>query len=220
MTSSIRKVNLKARGKILENIKYLTSRDVTLKIETMLISPNTEHFSEINGFLHELGVRYHKLEYLIPVGHANERLLLPPEYIAQKILEFYGNKQNDTVIELTCFCLSPCMGFTQELFAIDAQDFVFNKCVDGREACYLLANGTLVPCFLFPEEDSVINVKTHDLLYEWENNPIFQGFRQTNTDCAQCGHYYHNELTERKSCNNGCATLNYIRSRQYGSKLT
>lgn len=220
MTSSIRQVNRKAREKILENLRYLTSQNVTLKIETMLIPPNTEHLSEINVFLHELGVRYHKLEYLIPVGHANEDLLLPPESIAERILEFYRNKQNDTIIELTCFCLSPCMGFTKELFEIDAEDFVFNKCVDGREACYLLSNGTLVPCFLFPEEESGINVKTHDLKHEWENNLIFQGFRQINKDCAQCGHYYHNELEGRKSCNNGCATLNFIRSQKYGSKLT
>lgn len=219
MTGNIRKVNLKARARIIENIKYLASRGVTLKIETMLISPNTDHLTEINTLLYQLGVKYHKLEYLIPVGHANEALLLPPEVITEKILDFYHRKQNDTVIELTCFCLSPCMGFAEQLFAIDAPDFVFNKCIDGRETCYLLANGTLVPCFLFPENESPINVKTHDLLDAWENHEIFAGFRQGNDDCNQCDHYQHNPNSSHPVCNNGCATLNYIKSRSFTSKI-
>lgn len=219
MTETIRAVDAKARDRLMENIRYLVSREVTLKIETMLIPSVIDHLLEINALLFQLGVRYHKLEYLIPVGHASEDLLLPPDIIIDKVLDFYCNKNNDSVIELTCFCLSPCMDFAKRLFAIEAPDFVFNKCIDGRETCYLLANGTLVPCFLFPEKDSPINVRTHNLLVEWENHPIFAGFRKTHTDCRQCAHSHHNELPGPKVCNNGCATLNYIKARDFGSKI-
>lgn len=220
MTKDIRGVHSNLRARIIENIKYLTSRNVIVKIETMLIPHNIEHLSEINEFLSDLGVKYHKLEYLIPVGYADDDLLLSPEYITDKVYEFYTNKKNDTIIELTCFCISPCMEFTKKLFDIHQKDLVFNKCIDGRESCYLLSDGTLVPCFLFPEKESDINVKTNDLLYEWENNRIFKGFRQGNEECNDCEHYYHNDIDALKVCNNGCATYNYIKNRNFISKTT
>jgi MoaA/NifB/PqqE/SkfB family radical SAM enzyme len=218
MSAEIRGVTPRGRRNLMRNLSHISERGKKLKVETMMLPQIINRLKAINDLLVSLGVMHHKLEFLVPVGQADQDLALPVDVILDAIYNFYQTKHNDCLIEMSCFYASPCMT-GHKLFDIDAEDFAFNKCVDGRESCYLLANGTPVPCFLFPDKEIDTNVKTDNLLTVWNTHPVFTGMRKSNEQCSTCGSYQHNETASRRKCNNGCAVWNYIATGSFGSLM-
>lgn len=218
MTEKVRGGTAVCRNRIIDNIRHIAGRNMKLKIETMLLPDTIDYLYEINTLLYSLGVRHHRLEFLIPVGHADSRLLMPTEVILDKIYDFMMRKQNDCLIEISCLHAAPCAN-KHKIFDLNREDLIYFKCVDGKETAYLLANGTMVPCFLFPDKECHINVNTHNLLNEWNNNPIFKGMRSANKDCSECGYFHHNTHKGKKVCNNGCTVWNYIKTGSFGNKI-
>lgn len=217
MTYKIRGGTPEDRRKLINNIKHICSRKMAIKVETMLIPDTIEYLKEINALLFSLGVIEHKLECLICVGQASKDLLIESQTILDKVLELYLNKNNQSVLILTCFPMSPCI-MDHKLFYINKPDFIFNKCIDGIETCYLLANGTLLPCFLFPDKN-ITSTET-SYLDQWENGKDFVGIRENNKKCTICDFFQNNTDASRKICNNGCSVLNYIKTNSYGSLVT
>ena len=218
MSEKVRRVTPRGRRNLMRNLQHISERGKKLKIETMMLPQTIGCLKEINDLLFSLGVRHHKLEFLVPVGQADKELTLPVETILNAIYDFYQAKTNDCLIEISCFYASPCETGHQ-LFDLEAKDFIFNKCVDGRESCYLLANGTLVPCFLFPDKEIRANVNTDNLLTVWNSHPAFTGMRMNNDQCKACGSFQHNEISGTKKCNNGCAVWNYVATGSFGSLM-
>lgn len=210
MTYNVRGGSPEDRRKLINNIKHICARKIEIKVETILIPYTIEYLKEINELLYSLGVIEHKLECLICVGQASNDLLIDSLTILDKVLELYENKSNPSVLILTCFPMSPCL-VGHKLFDIDKPDLRFNKCIDGIESCYLLANGKLLPCFLYPDE----NVEYMDTSYleQWKNGNAFVGFREQHEKCTTCDYSQNNTEASRKVCNNGCRVLNYINSK-------
>lgn len=219
MTEKVRGGTAVQRNRIMDNIQHITSRNMTLKVETILLPDTIHYLYEINALLYSLGVRHHKLEFLIPVGHADSHLPMSTEVILNNIYDFIIRKQNDSLIEITCLHAAPCF-HKHKIFDLNRDDVIFHKCVDGKETAYLLANGTMLPCFLFPDKECQINVNTHNLLTEWNSHPIFKGMRSINKDCSECEFFHHNAHKGKKVCNNGCNVWNYINTRSFANKIS
>ncbi len=151
MSMKIRRNTKQGRENLIRNITHLCERQVDMKIETMLITGTIERLKEINSLLFSLGVRKHRLEFLIPVGQTRKEIIIDYEYALDKILELYKAKENTSCIIPSCIPIAPC-NYSHELFNIRAVDLEFNKCVDGLESCYLMSNGKLLPCFIFPDD--------------------------------------------------------------------
>jgi MoaA/NifB/PqqE/SkfB family radical SAM enzyme len=210
MTDIIRGGDLKDREKLMNNIEYITKeRKKNLKVETMLLKETIQHLPNIHTFLHNLGVRHHKIEFLIPTGYANWDMMLPFTDLVDAILKTYETKKKGCILELTCCYLTPCNKEASKLYAIDDPEFIFHKCVDGKESAYLLANGDFLPCFIFPNHLIDANIYQHDLLDIWNNNEVFRIARSNNNEeCKSCEFFYkHNAKT---NCNNGCWAFLYM----------
>lgn len=210
MTTSIRKGNNFTRKKLIENLKFLAKCNIELKVETIIMKHTYKKLININKFLASLGVYHHKIQFLLPAGNANNNLILDKNTIISTIKNLYESKNKSSTIELTCYPYLACDDDCKELFNFKEMDFIYNQCIDGRSSCYLLANGKLLPCFLYPYKYSNINVKTHNLMYEFNNNKIFKKLRKDDEKCLACEKFYNNDIVGFKNCNHGCIVLDYL----------
>lgn len=189
MTKEIRKGNNNTRERLIKNLKFLSTQDVSLKVETIIMKNTIKKLKEINNFLFSIGVLHHKIEFLLPVGNANSQLMADKEDIVSAIKDLYYSKNKNSIIEITCYPFLACDMNNKDIFEIEAEDFIYNQCIDARSSCYLLANGKLLPCFLFPEEDSNIYVSKNNLMFEFEHNNIFKNLRKEDSKCLECKEY-------------------------------
>jgi radical SAM protein with 4Fe4S-binding SPASM domain len=222
MSMTIRNASPFQRKAIIASLEHIVKRNCELKVETIILPQTINKLTEINELLFDLGVKHHKIEFLIPIGNASTDLLVPIPEIEEAIMRLYANKKNDAKIEMTCYYLSPCLNSANRIFSIPSDDksFIYNKCVDGIETCYLLSNGSLVPCFLFPDNIYDTNVIEKNSLDIWNHHELFVDFRKENSDCSNCDHFYYNALKQgNKKCNNGCRVLNYLNTKAFGSKV-
>lgn len=220
MSHDIRGATAEERNHLSTNLKYLTQKKCNVKVETILLPQTIHKLVEINRCLHDLGVKHHKIEFLLPIGAADSDMLCTYGEIEDAILNLYHKKNNDSIIEMTCFYLTPCSQKTNKLFELSEKnkDFIYNECIDGHKTCYLLASGQLLPCFLFPENVYDTNVKSYNSYDIWTNHELFRNFRLDNDDCMQCEYYMRRDKGKTRKCNNGCTVLNYINSGQFASK--
>lgn len=215
MTKVVRKGNESSRKNLIKNLKFLSTQNISLKVETIIMKDTVSKLKEINDFLFSIGVLHHKLEFLLPIGNATTELMASKYEIISAIKNLYKSKNKNSIIEITCYPYLACDEDSKEIFKIEAEDFIFNKCIDVRSSCYLLANGKLLPCFLFPEEDSNIHVTSNTLMYEFEHNAVFNTLRKVDEKCLKCDKYYNNNLPGYKKCNHGCIVLDYLLSKKY-----
>lgn len=166
MSKSVRKATSINRATLIDNIKYLCDRDMDLRIETIITEKTVTHLSDINHFLCKLGVKKHKLEFLIPLGQAVDLSTIDYHVAFDAALKVYEGKDKNMKLILCCCPCTPCM-LEHDIFKIKADDFEFNHCIDGTSSCYLLANGRLLPCFIFP--DNLIKKESESYADQWLN---------------------------------------------------
>ncbi len=212
MSWSVRKASAAERLRLIENLKHLCSRGVNVKVETMLIKDTINSLKEINAFLYELGVKNHKLEFLIPMGQAKAYIQVDYYHALDKILQLWESKENDSILIPCCCPVTPCMA-PHPIFDISSDDLVFNKCIDGEESCYLLSNGTLLPCFIFP--DSEIGCRDYNYYQIWTKEDNFVGMRKRPEKCDRCD-YFYDEKNKKACCSTGCKVLNYVVNNEFG----
>lgn len=219
MSDHVRSASSLERENLIKNLEFLTLENCYVKVETILLPYTIKRLKEINSLLYKIGIRHHKIEFLIPLGNADWDMICPYQEIEEAILDLYYNKNNDSIIEMTCFYLTPCSHKVDSLFELSEKngDFIYNQCIDGYKTCYLLANGQLLPCFLFPDNIYDMNIANHNAFDLWSEHELFKNFRLDNNDCNQC-EYYTRKSNNSSKCNNGCVVLNYITSGQFGSK--
>lgn len=212
MTYSIRKGSPIERENLISNLRHLCERGMTVKVETMLIRDTVEKLYEINEFLYQLGVKYHKLEFLIPLGQAQRSKAIDYYYALDKILDLWKRKKNDSILVPCCCPVTPCMN-DHPIFDVQSDDLIFNKCIDGTESCYLLSNGTLLPCFLFP--DNQIGSQCTSYYEQWLYDKNFVGMRLPPSECTKCDYSYIDD-DSKNVCSSGCKVYNYVLEQKYG----
>ncbi|WP_053955707.1 radical SAM protein [Inediibacterium massiliense] len=215
MTNRVRGGDLTNREKLMDNIRYITQkRKKKLKVETILLKDTISDLPNIHKLLYDLGVKHHKIEFLIPTGYASWDMMLPYNKLVDTVLKTYKEKQKGCILELTCCYLTPCIEEASKLYEIDDPEFIFHKCIDGKESAYLLANGDFVPCFLLPNHLMNTNVYTNDVLDVWNNNKVFRAVRdEANQECTACDFFHKNN--SKTNCNNGCWALMYMETKSF-----
>ena len=209
MSYAVRKNTPRGRLNLINNLKHLCQRGVNVRVETMLIAGTIEYLKEINELLFAIGVKNHKLEFLIPVGQTQDEIIIDYKTVLDKVLEFYKSKENDSKIIPCCFPIPPCE-HPHKLFNLNEPDIEFNKCVDGIESCYLMSSGKLLPCFIFPEE--AVNPAGKTYLEQWQEGSAFAWFRTGHEICKNCEVSSYNVNALHGICSNGCSSYNYIRT--------
>lgn len=207
MSKSVRKATNMNRLALIENIKYLCDRHMDIRIETIITEKTLAHLCEINKFLFELGVKKHKLEFLIPLGQAVGLQTINYHVALDAAIKVYEAKDKNMKLIICCCPCTPCM-IEHEIFKIKADDLEFNHCIDGTCSCYLLADGRLLPCFIFP--DDLIKNKYESYMDQWLYGEEFAGMRKHNKECVDCDFYYENQNATSKLCSSGCKVFNYV----------
>lgn len=192
------------RNTICENISYITQGlKKPLRIETLLLKETIPYICEIEGFLYDLGLRHHALEFLNPHGYAGWNMMTSIEDLVDVVFEVYKHKKKDLLLELTCNYISPCNVKTEKIYKIKDNNFKIANCFDGKKVAYLLSNGRLIPCFMYSGDMENNNVNNSSPAYIFEHNPIFKKVKnEMPQKCATCSYYYNEDNI--RTCNNGC----------------
>jgi MoaA/NifB/PqqE/SkfB family radical SAM enzyme len=205
MSRKIRGIDEKQRDTLISNIEYIAKeRKFPIKVETILLKETVDHYADINQFLYNIGVKHHKMEFLLPLGHAQWEAIPGKDEIKNAIIKTYREKAADAILELSCCYFSPCYQDFEEIFSIKDDNFIIHKCLDGRKVFYIMANGIFSPCYAFYRDD-LPNIKDRSLTDIINGSELVKKIEnERNTRCNECKHY---RSDKNISCNNGCWAL-------------
>jgi radical SAM protein with 4Fe4S-binding SPASM domain len=179
-----------AFDRAVESIKLALKLGFQVNVTTTLTKSNFNEIIDIIDSIKKLGAQKHRIISVMPLGRANNDLLLSDMDQAWVWSTFKNNKDNLINSNFSVTLDIPFM----------KQSYTEFTCRAGISECGIMPDGTVLGCRLMPELSSG-NVKYRNFKEIWEDAESFKPFRSFTSDDIK-GKCFNCEYKE--SCKGGC----------------